>query len=177
MARVTGVPALWARDMAIVGGVTSGIAPMPALALGATAGFIGGTAVAGALTGAALGAMMPVALERLRGRLPLSVLMVLGPLPGALWGALVGTAGFYLSGISSTPLVLCVGCAALAGAIQFGLFWFPYTFQTVRDGRRWPVVLGACLGAPLIGVLTVVLTIVGIKSNIIGEVLRFLGLL
>lgn len=160
MSAVTGEARDWARDMAIVGGVTASLAPLPALALGATVAFIGGTAVTGAVTGAALGAAMPGVLERLRGRLPLSVLMVLGPLPGALWGGTVGAVGFALSGVG-TPLALCVLCAAIAGALQFGLFWFPYTFQTVRGAARWPVVLGACALTPLIGLLTVVTVLTG----------------
>jgi hypothetical protein len=158
---VTGQPREWARDMAIVGGVTASLAPLPALTLGATAGFIGGTALAGTLTGAALGAAMPGLLERVRGRLPLSILMVLGPVPGALWGGIVGAVGSVLSGVG-TPLTLCVLCAAIAGAIQFGLFWFPYTFQTVRGARRWPVVLAACLATPIIGLLTVLTVLAGV---------------
>ncbi|MFT5679110.1 MAG: hypothetical protein ACI8RZ_000014 [Myxococcota bacterium] len=166
--QVTGRPAHWARDMAIVGGVTASLAPLPALALGATAAFIGGTAVTGAVTGAALGAVMPGVLERVRGRLPLPVLMVLGPIPGALWGGIVGAVGFALSGVG-VPLALCVLCAALAGAVQFGLFWFPYTFQTVRGARRWPVVLGACAVTPMIGLLTVAIvltTVLGFPGSL-----------
>ena len=81
------------------------------------------------------------------------LLMMLGPLAGLLWGGMVGAVGFAASGLA-IPLVLCAGCAALAGALQFGLFWFPYTFQTVRGARCWPVVLGACLLTPVIGMVT-----------------------
>ncbi|MDG1479789.1 MAG: hypothetical protein P8R54_09365 [Myxococcota bacterium] len=152
MSAVTGEPRVWARDMAIVGGVTAFLAPMPALPL-ATMWFIGATTVTGAVTGAAFGAAMPGALEVLRRRLPLAALLAFGPIPGALWGGIVGALGFGLSG-GVAPLAVCVLCAAIAGALQFGLFWFPYTFQTVRGAPRWPVVLGACVLTPLIGVLT-----------------------
>lgn len=158
MSAVTGQAKDWARDMAIVGGVTAGLAPLPAIPLGATAGFIAGTAAAGLLTGAALGAAMPGVLEWVRGRLPIPVLMMLGPIPGAVWGGIVGGVGGALSTVG-VPVGLCVVCAAIAGAMQFGLFWFPYTFQTVRGERRWPVVLAACLATPLIGLLTVFTTL------------------
>ena len=153
MSAVTGEPRVWARDMAIVGGVTAFLAPMPALPL-ATMWFIGATTVTGAVTGAALGAAMPGTLEFLRRRLSLAALVAIGPIPGALWGGIVGALGFALSG-GVTPLAVCVLCAAIAGALQFGLFWFPYTFQTVRGAPRWSVVLGACVLTPLIGALTV----------------------
>lgn len=153
MSAVTGEARVWARDMAIVGGVTAFLAPMPALPV-ATMWFIGATTVAGAVTGVALGSAMPGALEALRRRLPLATLVALGPIPGALWGGIVGALGFALSG-GVAPLAVCMLCVAIAGALQFGLFWFPYTFQTVRGAPRWPVVLGACVLTPLVGVLTI----------------------
>ena len=165
MSAVTGQPQVWARDMAIVGGVTSLLAPLPAIALGSNAPFIVITAVTGCLTGAALGTAMPGLLERVRGRVPLAVLMALGPLPGAVWGGVVGTMGGAFSGVM-VPMWLCMIAASLAGAIQFGLFWFPYTFQTVRGARCWPVVLGACLATPIIGLITVMT----ILSFIIGTI-------
>ena len=162
MSAVTGQPRVWARDMAIVGGVTSLLAPLPAILLGATAGFIVVSSVTGSLTGAAMGAAMPGLLERLRGRLPIPLLLVMGPIPGAVWGGVVGLMGGLLSGVS-VPLTVCVAAAAVAGAIQFGLFWLPYTVQTVRRGSLWPVVLGACLATPLIGIATI-MTVLSVLS-------------
>jgi len=150
--------------MAIVGGVTSFLAPLPAIVLGATAPFIGVSAMTGCLTGAVLGAAMPGILERLRGRIPLAGLMALGPIPGAVWGGVVGAVGFAFSGVT-VPLVLCVLAASLAGAIQFGLFWLPYTVQTVRGGPLWPVVLGACMATPIIGIVTII-TVISVMNSV-----------
>ena len=116
MSAVTGQPRVWARDMAIVGGVTSLLAPLPATILGATAGFIAVSAVTGALTGAGMGAAMPGLLERLRGRLPIPCLLALGPIPGAVWGGVVGSVGGLLSGVP-VPLMVCVAAAAVAGRL------------------------------------------------------------
>lgn len=164
MSAVTGQARVWARDMAIVGGVTAFLAPLPAILLGATASFIGASAMTGCLTGGLLGAAMPGMLEWLRGRIPLAGLVALGPIPGAVWGGVVGAMGFAFSGVT-VPLVLCVLSASLAGAIQFGLFWLPYTVQTVRGGPLWPVVLGACIATPVIGIVTII-TIISVMSNV-----------
>lgn len=166
---LTGQPRTWARDMAIVGGVTSLLAPVPALLLGATVSFLGVSAVAGCLSGAALGAAMPGLLDRLRGRLPLHCLMLLGPIPGALWGGVVGTVGFAFSGVT-VPLLLCVLAGSLAGAIQFGLFWLPYTVQTVRGAPQWPVVVGACMATPLIGIATIFTVIHVVSFAMVGPI-------
>ena len=107
---------------------------------------------------------MPGILERLRGRIPLAGLMALGPIPGAVWGGVVGAVGFAFSGVT-VPLVLCVLAASLAGAIQFGLFWLPYTVQTVRGGPLWPVVLGACMATPIIGIVTII-TVISVMNSV-----------
>ena len=147
-AQITGSAKHWARDMAIVGGVTSFIAPMSALLLSSSAQFmlfdlmLSYAMVAsflGAASGALLGLAMPTYLNLVRKWLPLPVLFVGHPIIGAIWGGTVG----LLAAIPSVGVVLGVLPAllgAIVGALQFGWLWFPYTFQTVLDGRRWPLV-------------------------------------
>ena len=152
--RVTGAETHWSRDFALIGGVTSLVAPALAMPLGVSALYVAAAALTGLLSGGLLGAAMPRMLDGMRGRVPLGVIFGLGgPVLGALWGASVGSVA-YLVG-HDFNILLSVGCASLAGAIQFGLCWFPYTFQTVRGGPRWPVVLAACLATPLVGIATV----------------------
>ncbi len=87
--------------------------------------------------------------------------MLLGFPLGFVWGAVTGGSGALMAqamGLTASMvfggpelLVLMTGVAGLAGALQFGLLWFPYTFQTVRRGRRWPLVVGAVLVTPVLG--------------------------
>ena len=97
MSEVIGVStarrANWARDFAVVGGVSSFLAPIliTGTALGMITLFV--TTAAGALSGALLGGLLR---RPLRGALgsapwPLLVLLCLGI--GACWGALVGAVG------------------------------------------------------------------------------------
>ena len=156
MSAVTGQPQRWARDFALIGATTSAVAPTMAAAFGVSWLYALAAAIAGAGTGALLGAMMPALLDRVRGRVPLPLLAAVGPLLGALWGASVGV---LASVVHPDMLAFSVLAASVGGAVQFGLFWFPYTFQTVRGARVWPVVLAACLCAPLAGVISIVSTI------------------
>ena len=157
MSEVTGVPMVWARDFALIGGVTSLVAPLLGMGFGVSAAYVATATAAGAATGGALGAAMPTLLERVRGRVPLWVLALLGPVLGAAWGATVGATADVLSGTGMLQLSLIT--AGTAGAVQLGLTWFPYTFQTVRGGRRWPVVLGAMFVAPLAAFISIIAAI------------------
>ncbi len=161
--RVTGDAARWARDFALLGAFSGG---------GAILGFFGSVdaglavtaAVTGMATGAVLGAAMPSVLDVVRKRLPIKVLMFLGLPVGAVWGATTGVSAMALAGNPQTfgggvPMdmlfTVMALVAGLAGALMFGAVWFPYTFQTVRGGRTWPVVAGACLLTPALGWLGV----------------------
>ena len=169
-ALITGRPDRWARDLAAVGACTSAVAP--ALVMGLSV-YTLIAAVVGAVTGAALGASMPALLDRVRGRVPIPALLLAGPALGAVWGGAVGGAASLAlldvtinNGFHMTPnglFLLSVLTAAIGGALQFGLFWFPYTFQTVRGGRTWPVVLGACLMTPVVGAATIIATLLTMR--------------
>ncbi|MEL6348483.1 MAG: hypothetical protein AAFV53_35580 [Myxococcota bacterium] len=161
MSEVTGSPARWARDMAVIGGSASVSMPlMGALLVGLPIGYVAAAGIAGAVTGGGVGALMPGLLERLRGRIPLAALLVgLGPIIGALWGAAVGVLAAPAVGAHMLPLSVLT--AGIGGALQFGLWWFPYTFQTVRKAPVLPVVLMAAVSAPILGVLTV-LSVLGL---------------
>jgi|GEM_PF-1503325 len=165
-------PASWARDFAVVGGVSSFLAPF--LITGTLLGWptLLATTVAGTLTGAVLGR----ALQRpFRGRaqaaggtggltdLPWPLLVVLFLAVGACWGAVVGGIGATLlstdkgaifgagrgSGLVEVYLYF-MSFAALVGAAQ--LAWFGVVYARIdRAGwETWPILVAAC-GTPFLG--------------------------
>ena len=145
--RVTGRSLPWARDLALVAGASAGLAPLAIFGLGS---FALSATVVGVVSGGLIGLGAPRLLDAVRGRLPLTVLATLGLGIGALWGAgigaVAGAAEQTILGPSTTTWA-----AALIGAVQLGVFWFPYTFQTVLRGRTWPIVAATCGLAPLTG--------------------------
>jgi len=150
-ARVTGRPGEWARDFAIVGGISALLAPLFAFSGPA---FPVAAMFWGTLTGLAIGRLLPDVLERVRGRLPIPVLLTLGVPIGAFWGGITG----FAAGLSLGSLELAVFgglCASIAGAFQFGWLWFPYTFLTVIGRSRWPVVAASAVVAPALGWLAI----------------------
>ncbi len=146
-ARVTGSPRRWALDFAIIGGVTSVLAPLFAFGspvFAVAAGFWG------AATGMAIGRLLPETLERVRGRFPIPVLLALGVPIGAVWGGVTGALAGLTLGSADTALFGAM-VASVAGAVQFGWLWFPYTFLTVLNRTTIPVVAAACVVAPTLG--------------------------
>lgn len=149
--RVTGSPRTWAVHLALMGGLTSLIASLPF----APVGFAPVAGVLGVLTGAALGWCAPDLLDRVRGRVRLSVLALLAPVLGAVWGGVVGAgAGAVL--LDSTAVMLGLIAGSAAGAAQVAWFWFPYVFQTVRGKAAWPVVVAAVVAAPAMSLVSLV---------------------
>ncbi len=145
--RPTGSPAAWGRDLALIGAVTSFVLPS-LMGPVVPSGFAARAGVAGAVGGLLLGLAMPAVLDMLRGRVAIRWLLLLAPMVGAAWGGAAGAVAGLASDRSAALLGLISG--GIAGACQLGLWWFPYTFQTVRGGRRWPLVLAAVLSSPVL---------------------------
>ena len=148
----------WARDFAIVGGVSAFITPFVMagafvgaryLVFAAAGGIVGGF-VLGLLFAHLTGASRPDA-----RRLPLWVIALVAPLLGGLWGASVGLVAALGLGRGSWDLVaMSMTLAAIAGALQLGWFWVGYLFARSRRHPTWPVVVAACL-LPIIGTATI----------------------
>jgi hypothetical protein len=146
-ARIPGSPARWARDGALFGTITCVVVP------GCLVGIVGLPYVAaagalGAVTGGLLGLAAPTLLDALRGQLPLALMLSLAPVFGAAWGGAVA----LVAGLAVDHPMWWLGLVSggVAGAVQVGLWWFPYTFQSVRRGRTWPVLVGAAFTAPVV---------------------------
>ncbi len=149
----------WARDFAVVGGVSSFLAPIliTGTALGMITLFV--TTAAGALSGALLGGLLR---RPLRGALgsapwPLLVLLCLGI--GACWGALVGAVGASTLMLDAAPFsrgevlpvyVYFMSFAAVAAAAQLAWFGVAYARTDRADGPTWPLLLAAA-GTPFLG--------------------------
>lgn len=141
----------WVRDLALIG-AASALAPA-AVVGGLFPTFVAGAGVAGAASGALLGAVFPRLLLGPFSRLPIAVMLVVGALFGAGWGGAVGAAAGASEGLmgggavaTSTTLVLLGGFyGALSGALQLGWFWLPYTLLRARGRAAWPIVALACV--------------------------------
>ena len=163
---LVGRPHQWARDFGVIGLFSGTLAPATlAMVCGwpvvAASGFVGGCG------GALLGAMAPSMLERVRGRVPLPALLLLGLPIGAVWGASSGfAAGLTYQLLSGDTVVLppflWAWVAAMAGAMQLGLVWFPYTFLRVLDKPTWPVVAASCAGSAALGPLAIAMILFGL---------------
>mgnify|MGYP007022320170 CR=1 FL=1 len=153
-----GDPLYWSRDMALLGGLVCLQAPMIGpLFFGVKLGllYILATGIMGALTGAVLGWMVGATLSGPGRRWPLSMMILIGPFIGLMWGCTVGAvSSVALPGshnlFSAEGFVLSTAIAGIAGSLQFGWFWFPYAWLRVKKRTSWPLVLFAItLGMPL----------------------------
>lgn len=145
-----GSPYRWAWDMGVLGLVSGAGAPMLFMEmLGAS--YVIAAGVLGALTGAALGAVMPRLLTRGVARWPIGLLLLVGPLLGFVWGSVVGSSATLVVDHTSVGLWLFGGLVAgLVGAMQFGWVWLPYTWLASKGRARWPlVVVGTVLSVGL----------------------------
>lgn len=160
-----GARGAWIRDLALIGAasalapaavVLEGPASMPSVdgvsVLAAWPAFVVGALVAGAATGALLGAAFPRLLLGPFSRLPVAVMLLVGAVIGAAWGGIVGAAAALVEAevgrMSLVParhfVALGAGAGAVAGALQLGWFWLPYTLRRARGRPAWPVVVAAC---------------------------------
>lgn len=151
-------PALaWARDFAIVGGVSAFMTPFMIagafvgtryLVYAAAGGIIGGFFL-GLLFGHLLGAGRDP--DDAARRTPVWILALAAPVLGAIWGASVGlVAALGLPGRSADLVGVSMTLAAIAGALQLGWLWAGYLFARLRRHATWPVVVAACL-LPIVG--------------------------
>ncbi len=155
----------WALDFAIVGAVSSFLAPFLVLGNGL------GTAVLliVMLTGAVSGGLLGWGLERTLRRgdalsgLPLVLMVVVMAGVGGLWGAFVGFVGgvvtsvgglgfdaFDLRSGATMIVVYFTACAAVAAAAQLAWFGPAYAHVKRAGGPTWPLLVAAA-GTPILG--------------------------
>jgi len=152
-ARLTGSPLRWGRDMAVVGGATGLIGSLAITGL-AFPPFAVAAAIVGAGAGLLLGIEMPEFLESARCRLSLITIGFRCVLAGAATGGFVALVAAHAAGeIFLMPSVV----AMVAGGMQLGWLWLPYTILTVLQRPTWPLVLAAVVAAPVVGWLATLL--------------------
>ncbi len=150
----------WARDFAVVGGVSSFLAPI--LITGTKLGLatLLTTAAAGALSGALLGGLLRGPMRGALGAAPWPLLALLCLGIGACWGAFVGAVGataLMLDAPDPAPLgqalpvfLYFMSFAAVAAAAQLAWFGVAYARTDRANGPTWPLLLAAA-GTPFLG--------------------------
>jgi hypothetical protein len=137
--------AAWARDLALIGGVIAALLPFLTLSPAEAIRFAVPAAVVAALSGAALGAIVPSLFSAYVRRLPIALLLGAGFGLGALWGALAGLAGSLASDLPRLEMTCFAG---QCGALVLGSLWVPYLLANVRGRATWPLVALACVVGP-----------------------------
>jgi hypothetical protein len=149
-----GNPWTWARDFALVGGVSSFLAPYLVVRDHYGMDYIALSTAMGIGFGAVLGLVLPRILTRM-GQIPFwALLFTLGPSLGLLWGAAVGASSGQI--LKADMWMVSTLFAAPAAAFQFGWLWLPYTVVRAREKRAWPLVAFACV-MPVAGLVAVVM--------------------
>ena len=139
----------WARDFAIVGLAVGALAPYGVI-FDPDFSLLSG--LAGGASGALVGAWSAWVLERLRGRLPLAMVVPMMALLGGLWGAFSGACGGMASlrfGADAVPLGMVMGGAT--GMLTVGVGFLPYLVLAVRGRTTLPIVALGLLASPLLG--------------------------
>lgn len=144
-ARITGSSWVWGRDLGVVSGATALAAATHAFGIGGYALVLSALGVMGGLL---LGLEMPRFLDTARQRMSLPAIAVRCTAAGGAMGGMVALLTLLVGG---APLIEPVIVATVAGALQLGWFWLPYTVLTVLQRPTWPVVVGAVVLAPLAG--------------------------
>lgn len=165
--RVVGSSSWWAFKSAQLGALiaASATASMAAINVAtvpaayvygmlANLAWFGGLAtVVAAGVGGAVGAVAPLVLDRVRGRVPLTVIVPAQAAIGLGTGALAmelflrGIVVFSAVALHPTLELVLVGIAGAMGGAAALAWWLPFTIATVT-GRRWPVTTAVGLGVP-----------------------------
>ena len=136
-----------ARDLAIVGGVSSVLAPAAFVLYRPVPAYFAAVVVAGVLTGALVAPLYASIVNDPRER-PWTLLAGVGFLLGLLWGGAVGLVGAQAEPRHAGWSVIL---ASFAAAVQLGLFG-PFLARRAAAARpTWPLLLGATAVAPLLG--------------------------
>lgn len=148
----------WLRDFGLIGAVTGAAAP--AFFWWHQPEYLAACGAIGASLGGLLGLVMRPLLLGPFSRWPFGVLLVVGLGAGALWGGGTGLGGgivgFGLEDQMGLPFISGIA-GAVAGALQLGWFWLPYTLRHARGRSTWPIVLAACLLSAGLGVAALAL--------------------
>lgn len=150
-ARVVGSPLLWALKGAQLGATAMlTLLAIAAIAVGEVPPLVGVAlfTVAPTVVGGAFGAVAPAVLERLRGRVPLWLLVPAQGVVGAAGGCLAALGRELLFGWHPPDRSLWLIAGALVGGVTVAIWWLPFTVATVL-GRRWPVTTVAGVLGPL----------------------------
>jgi len=142
----------WMRDFALIGAASG--AGAPALFWADRPGYLAACGVTGAVLGLLLGLLLPPLLLGPVSRWPFGVLLLVGLGVGVAWGGGAGYAGGLYSFGASDQMGLAWlsgACGAVAGALQLGWFWLPYTLRKAKAKSTWPIVLAACLFSGALG--------------------------
>lgn len=139
----------WARDLAIVGGMTSFLTPALLIGTGLGWSYLCATALAGASLGAGVGWWCARLLSDRLAQLPIWSLLLLAPILGGFWGCLTGA---FAALWATAPGLVGVSAlvAAVAAAFQFTWFWLPYLLLRHAGRSVLPLIIGACC-LPLLG--------------------------
>lgn len=155
----------WALDFAIVGAVSSFLAPFLVVGNGLGTDVLLVVMLTGALSGGLLGWGLERILrpgDALSG-LPLVLTGVVMAGVGGLWGAFVGFVGgvvtslgglgmdaFSLRSGATLIVVYFTACAAVAAAAQLAWFGPAYAHVKRAGGPTWPLLVAAA-GTPILG--------------------------
>ena len=119
--------------------------------------FVGINAFVAAVLGALVGAVQPASLDRVRGRIPLALLVLGQTVAGSAMGASVlgmvflgvGWLGNWAAGSTWDVLRLILPFGAASGAWAAFAWWLPFTVATVTGGRTRGITVAAAASVPV----------------------------
>ena len=154
---------LWARDWAILGGLTCALAPMPFVVWLSDAHLMGFLIVVtslGTTTGALVGLLVRLFLGRAPKRSWVALSAIFCPPALAVWGSTVAGAAAATLELELIPYAM--PCGSVAALVQLSWFAPLYAWLALRGYPRWPVVLTVgTIVAPIAGFLGMVAVLIG----------------